>query len=256
MQENNIQTHTNIIGEDDEIDIKRLLFLLLRKWYWLLLFLILGTAAAFIWGKYQHPKYQVDTILVVRENTKGFDIENMFMQNMLQGGSNQSSYNEIEILRSYTLNYKAVENLNWRTAWYKKNIFIWQGLYLKEPFIVSEVNNKPNLEGIPIYITPLSATQYKITAKGTVKTGNKEIEINIDETGQFGQIFNNEYFHFTLHPKEKTNTLTGNEYRFQFLNKSDVAFYYMKRTSVDFTDKLSDVVKLSMEGIEPMRDIH
>jgi len=256
MQENNIQTHTNIIGEDDEIDIKRLLFLLLRKWYWLLLFLILGTAAAFIWGKYQHQKYKVDTCIVVRENTKGLDIENMFMQNMMQGGSNQSSYNEIEILRSYTLNYKAVENLNWRTAWYKKNIFIWQGLYLKEPFIVSEVNNKPNLEGIPIYITPLSATQYKITAKGTVKTGNKEIEININETGQFGQIFNNEYFHFTLHPKEKTNTLTGNEYRFQFLNKSDVAFYYMKRTSVDFTDKLSDVVKLSMEGIEPMRDIH
>ena len=256
MQENNIQTHTNTIGADDEIDIKRLLFILLRKWYWLLLFLILGTAAAFIWGKYQHQKYQVDTSIVVRENTKGLDIENMFMQNMMQGGSNQSSYNEIEILRSYTLNYKAVENLNWRTAWYKKNLFIWEGLYLKEPFMVSEVNNKPNLESLPIYITPLSATQYRITAKGTAKTGNKEVEVNIDETGQYGQLFNNEYFHFTLHPKEKTNTLIGNEYRFQFMSKTDIAFYYMKRTSVDFTDKQSDVVKLSMEGIEPMRDIH
>jgi capsular exopolysaccharide synthesis family protein len=255
MQENYIQTHANIIGGDDEIDIKRLLFLFLRKWYWLLLCLILGTGIAFIWGKYKNPTYQVDTSLVVRESTKGFDIENMFMQSM-PGGGNQSSYNEIEVLRSYTLNHNAVENLNWRTAWYKKNLFLWDGLYLKEPFLVSEVNDKPNLEGITILITPLSATQYQITVSGTGNIGNEQMEIDIDETGQYEQAFENEFFNFTLHPKEKTNTLIGDEYRFQFKNKSSIAFRNMKRTTAEFTDKFSDVVKLSMEGTEPMRDIH
>ena len=61
MQNNNttqpLQNNQFILNNGGGIDYKRLLFMLLRKWYWLVICLILGTAGAFLYGKYQHQIY-------------------------------------------------------------------------------------------------------------------------------------------------------------------------------------------------------
>ncbi len=253
---NNETTPTaNMNIHEDEIDIKRLFFLLLRKWYWLLICLVLGIAGAYFYGKYQHPKYVNDTSLVATESNKGFDIESMFMPAMQQS-MGSAVLNEIAILQSYTLNHKAIESLNWRTAWYFKDLFIWNDLYLNEPFIVRELDEGKNAEGIMIEIRPVSDKQFKISAAGVTKAGNVVTEINFSETGTYGKPFKNKYFHFTLYPKNDAVNLLGKQYRFQFLNINKTTYSYLKRINIDLTEKFGEVVKLSLEGIEPMRDIH
>ena len=252
---NETTPHTNMNIHEDEIDIKRLFFLLLRKWYWLVICLVLGVSGAYFYGKYQHPKYVNDTSLVATESNKGFDIENMFMPDMQQS-MGSAVLNEIAILQSYTLNHEAVESLNWRTAWSVKDLFIWKGLYLNEPFIVRELDESKNAEGIMINIRPISDKQFEILVAGVTKTGNVITEIDFSETGTYGKPFINKYFHFTLYPKNDAVNLLEKQYHFQFLNKNKTTYSYRQRIRINLTEKFGEVVKLSLEGIEPMRDIH
>ncbi len=239
----------------DEIDIKRLIFLLLRKWYWLALCLILAVAGAFFYIKYAPKKYNIDTSLLVTDANKGFNVENMFMENFMAGGNKVMLQNEIEFLRSYTLNYQAIDNLNWQSAWQKKNLVVWNGIYLSEPFILNKAEEAPNPSGIQINITPVSPTQYTVAAKGQVKINGQLTEIDFSQTAEYGKPFQNQYFKFTLHPKEDAEKLLGDEYRFCFINKSKLTYSYLKRINTNFS-KDSEVIKLSAESSEPMREIH
>ncbi|AHW62419.1 hypothetical protein FH5T_21355 [Draconibacterium orientale] len=252
---NNNNQPYNTIEQDDEIDLKRLLFLLLRKWYWLVMGLFLGITGAYLFVKYTPDKYQVNTSLLVTDESKGFDLENLFMDGMMGSSGIASLQNELEFLRSYTLNHQAVDNLNWQTFWQKKNLIIWNGIYLNEPFILNKSGEGLNPAGIPIYITPLSETEYDISVDGEIKLEGQNVKIEFSEIAKYGEPFRNEYFNFTLTPKENSSDLPGEWYRFSFINKSKLTTDYLKRVTTDY-GKESEVIKLSVESTEPLRDIH
>ncbi|WP_163323644.1 GumC family protein [Draconibacterium mangrovi] len=255
MTANNLNQQYNTIEQNDEIDLKRLLFLLLRRWYWLTLGLFLGATGAWLFVKYTPDKYQVNTSLLVTDESKGFDLENLFMEGMMGSSGKASLQNEVEFLRSYTLNHQAVDNLNWQTSWQKKNLIIWSGIYLDEPFILTKSGEALNPAGIPIYITPLSETEYKIEADGEIDLDGQPQEIKFEETAYYAQPFRNEYFSFTLTSKEDSGELLGESYRFSFIDKSKLTTAYQKKVNTDYS-KESEVIKLSVESTEPLRDIH
>lgn len=241
--------------EEEKTDYKRLFFLLMRRWYWLFICLVLGTAGAFLYSKYQHQTYQVNTSIIVPENSKGLDMKNLFEQAMA-GAAPITINNEIELLKSYTLNHRAVENLNWRTAWYQKGIFRWNGLYAHEPFMVQEHENGINTKGIYLTVVAHSDKQYNISADGMAMINKQEHEINFSATGTFGKPFKNEYFNFTLHPKKEGLKQTDVEYRFIFHDNNNLTFNYLRKINVALADKKSEVIRLTLEGTEPLREIH
>lgn len=162
MTANNNHQQFPAIEQNDEIDIKRLLYLLLSRWYWLLIGLLLGASMAYLVVKFTPANYLVDTSLLVTNESKGLNVENIFMENMMGNAAKVTLQNEVEFLNSFTLNYQAVDNLNWQTFWQKKNLVIWNGIYLDEPFILNKSGEALNPSGISVYITPLSETQYKV----------------------------------------------------------------------------------------------
>lgn len=256
MTDNNTNNLSQVTTEQhDEIDLKRLIFLLLRRWYWLVICLVIGIAGAYFFVKYTPNKYRVDTSLMVTSDQKGFNIENMFMESFMSGAQKTLLQNEVELLNSYTLNHQAVDNLNWQTIWQKKNLVIWNGLYLNEPFIVTKSEEALNPSGIFLHIIPMSDTQYRIKADGEVLINQTPVKIKFAEVAQYGKTFKNKHFNFILHQKDKNADVLSEEYRFSFVNKSKLTFNYQERTSTDFT-KDSEVIKLSLESTEPMRDIH
>lgn len=259
MQNNNpsqsLSNRQYIETPDEEIDLKRLFFLLLRRWYWLLICLVLGTAGAFLYSKYRHQVYQIDTRIIVPEDSKGLDMKYIFEQAM-SGTTPITINNEIELLKSYTLNYRAVENLKWRTAWYQKETFRWNGLYSHEPFTVQEHKSRTNTTGIYLTIVPLSEAQYKVSADGVVMVNKQEISIRFTATGNFSEPFKNEYFNFTLHPRKEWHKKVDVEYRFIFHDNNNLTFNYLKKIEVALVNQNSEVISLTLEGIEPLREIH
>jgi len=105
--------------------------------------------------------FTVTTMIMIPEKSTGVGVD---MKNLFQGvmdAPQNNIYNQIEIIGSYSVINQTLYNLNWRTNWYQKKLFIWDGIYKQEPFIVKETANFVNLGGIPITIIPVCKSRPK-----------------------------------------------------------------------------------------------
>ena len=261
MNNNTQSTPLNQPEQEESIDIKRLFFLILRRWYWLIICFILGVAGAYLYSSYQDQIYEVNTSIIVPEDNKSFDLKNLFEQSF-NGAGKVSINNEIELLKSYTLNDRVVKNLNWRTIYQQKDLFIWKGLYMREPFIVSESEEGLNAEGVWIYINPIDNNNFQILVKGEGRVNNQKIMnqrvfVELDTTAIYGIPFHSDFLNFTLYPsKIDLQSLVGNNYRFSFRNNNLTNFAYNKKVQIGLVDKNSEVIRLTSSGPEPWREIH
>ncbi|MGQ7867778.1 polysaccharide biosynthesis tyrosine autokinase [Sunxiuqinia sp. sy24] len=252
---NDFNDRSRSVDAEDEINLKRVIFILLQKWCWLLIITFLGAGGAYLYGKFTPKTYKIDSSIIVPEDRNALNLGSLF-ENEMPGGGKITINNEVELLKSYTLNHRVVDNLNWRTAWYEKDFLIWKGLYTREPFQVQENSNGLNAEGIFLYITLLDDKQYQVEADGTGMINNREVDISFLGKATLGQPFKHDYFNFTLHAKDELDVLPDKEFRFVFQNTNKQTFNYLKQIQVTQADKQGEVIRLILEGSEPLRNIH
>ncbi|WP_321282248.1 polysaccharide biosynthesis tyrosine autokinase [Marinifilum fragile] len=244
MQSNSVQ---DISVNEDEIDLKELFFRLLSKWHWFVVFGFLGIVLGFLFSRVSQPVYDAKSVILVDENKKGMGVENLFEGMELGNGPNMQ--NHVGILNSYTLNLQALNNLNWRTTFYKKNFMKKTDLYKTSPFKISE-NGGENLTGVELLITPLEGNHYSIRVDDKFVDGNVEYDVAFEATGEFGVPFKNQYFDFTL---EKIADLHAEEYSFYFNNLEVLALDYVEKVGVNLVDKNSELIQLGLQGSNSQR---
>jgi len=238
---------------EEEFDLKKILYLLFRQWYWLALFGTIGLILAFGYTKITKPIYLSSTTVLVPEKSNGLDMKDLFKSSGMM--DNNNIYNQIEIIKSYYTVNQTLSNLNWRTSWYEKNMFIWEGIYKQEPFDVQETPNFINAKGIRIYITPKSGDKYAIKVDGDIYRNGTKTAIKFESSGTFGQPFVNKYFNFTLLKKVNDFEAHNEDYYFIFNDLNDVVFSYMQRLGVVLKDKKGDVIECFTQSEEPERDV-
>ena len=257
MQQN-ISPSTPVVQEPEEsVDYKRIFFLLFKNWYWFLVCAGFALAGAFFFTHYyRQQQYAINTSILISENNQKMGMDNIFERALMNRASLVAIGNEIELLKSYTLARRVFEKLNWRTSWYRKNYFKWEGVYTSEPFLVRESETGRNVEGLSLSLKTGEGQTYTLAADGTGLVNNNRVKIEFQSTGKFGEPFSNDYFHFTLFRKDQDDQEEGQEYRFHFNNPSRLAKVYMRKEKIDRADKMNEVIVLSMEGTEPLREIH
>ncbi|HET6556508.1 MAG TPA: polysaccharide biosynthesis tyrosine autokinase [Prolixibacteraceae bacterium] len=254
-------------GGEETLNLRRIVFMVLERWYLFVLFGLAGLAGSYFHCRYSACSYQVDATIFVPRVSEGIEagFEGLLPGDLIE---NQSEvFNQMEILRSYHLHQKVVQNLNWRTSWFKKDqlswknlqeqrdLFHWTGYYQNEPFQVQETEGERNKSGIALYIEALSAMQYRIMAEGEVSENGERKAFTIDETGTFGKPFTHELFHFILTPNYSQALEPGCRYYFVFNNLSQMAASYRARLSVGLKDKESDLIRLQLSGQQPEREM-
>ena len=88
--------------EENDFNLKELLYKYLAYWKWFALSFIIALAAAFIYLKYQTPVYNIQSSILIKDDKKGLGQDDMLKQLDIFS-SNKVVDNEIEILKSYTL---------------------------------------------------------------------------------------------------------------------------------------------------------
>jgi len=238
--------------EEDNFDFKKIIYLILRKWYWFVLFGFLGLIGAFGYNKFTIPQYSVSTSILIPESSKGTDMLSMF-----QGGFDSPKSiisDQIEILKSYYTVRQTLVNLNWRTSWYKKDMLLWKGIYKNEPFDVKETPNFINPKGIAIYITPVSENSYKVSVDGDIYINNTKTKINFESVGTFDQTFQNKYFNFTLLKKINNSEIKSEQYYFEFNDLTNWTLSYQDKINANLKDKDGSVIECSIQGEEPEKE--
>lgn len=179
------------------------------------------------------------------------------MKNLFEGVLDQNNnkiYKQIEIINSYFIINKSLKNLNWRTSWSKKNMFIWHGIYKQEPFDVVETLGFNNPEGVTIYITTTSGDTYTISADGEITQNNTVTEIKFEEKGTFNLPFKNKYFNFTLLNKINNTDNSDGHYCFRFNNLNLLTLTYQAKLKSILKEKKGDIILCTIEGEEPVKE--
>ena len=238
------------------ITIKDLVNQILSNWFWFALCGLFGICLGFIFYKYTPPNYSMKSMLLAKEEEQGVSIENLFGSNPFAGSSNLM--NQVGILNSYTLHKQVLENLNWSYSWFKKDLFYDEDLYKNSPFILKLEDGFENSTGIPLNIIPISDKQYLVRVEGNsgwFGLKRDELIIEFEQIAEFGQVFHNDYFHFTLEHISGRKYEQGAEYILMFNRIETLTLAYQKNLQINLVDEKADLIQLVLEGNNPERGV-
>jgi len=257
MQNNVYLNNSDREEEGEAINYKRIFFLFLKNWYWFAICTGIALAGAFFYNRYYKQQvYSIDTSILISGESNNMDMGNLFEKALMKRAMALTIGNEIELLSSYTLSRRVFEKLNWRTSWYRRDLFKWNGLYPNEPFLVQEGEKAANPEGLDLYLEPGEDGAYTISASGEAVINNQPEKIKFKAMGKFGEPFENKYFHFTLYRKDPAIPVEEEDYRFRFNNINNLTKAYLNKEQIGENVKNNEVIRLSLQGTEPLREIH
>ncbi|CAM3399679.1 polysaccharide biosynthesis tyrosine autokinase [Zobellia roscoffensis] len=169
-------------------------------------------------------------------------------------------YNEIGILKSFSLIRQTIEDLNFDVTYHTKSLFSSEERYGYFPFEVYLDRSKPQLFGVPFEIELLSKDSYKLTIEGdefsvsNPSNGSvRDVDRSFDfyKTYKFGEKVEHEYFTFKLNKPEydvNAEDFDGDNLSFVVGNIESVAKSYMGKLEADNIDIQASIFKIVSDG--------
>ena len=209
------------------IDYKIILFKVYRHWYLFVITIVVALAIAFLFNKYSKPIYEVEATVLVKDKSE----YKMNPQDMIGLGffnSMQNLQNEIGILQSWSLTYKALLNSGFEVSYFTIDQLITRELYKDAPFTVVFDTAVPQPVNIRFTVNILSGRQYQLSANyenvefysfsKREKVPGKIENVAFEKTYPFGEEVSNGQFRFRilLNPNFKPAIDTKYSYFFVF----------------------------------------
>jgi len=250
-QPNNLRPYN--LPDDENLDIKRYLSLFISNWYWFATALFITLGIAYAINRYSEEIYTVSSTLLIKDEQFGggtSDLANIF-PGTSAFKSEQNLKNEIGILRSFSLNYRVMQELPDFHVVYvgvgKRGIAETRQ-YRNSPFIVVYDSLQKQRTKLPIEIKILSPDSYKLEINGN---------IDFSKTLSFGKRFNEMGFDFTIFPNSGYFSFdpgASNRYYFYFLSPASLANQYRGKLSISPIEEEATLVTLSVSGSVPQQE--
>ena len=90
---------------EEQVDIRKILFKILRNWHWIILSLIATMSIAWLYNRYAEPVFKAKASIMIKDEKKGGAglLDNPLLKELDLGGGGKLVDNEIEVLKSYDL---------------------------------------------------------------------------------------------------------------------------------------------------------
>ena len=166
--------------------------------------------------------------------------------------SQQNLNNEMGILKSFSLNYRAMKDLqNFHIVYVGigRRGVVESEMYNTCPFKVVYDSFESQPIGVRVDITILNEENYRIEIDGGQ---------NINEEKRFGQLFSEGGFQFTVERRNQTGFVyskdVSNKYYFYFRDPGSLAGLYRNKLKVAPIEKDASLVTLSVSGSVPEQE--
>lgn len=244
---------TVLIPEEEGIDIKKYIFLILGHWWWFAISIFVSLTIAYLINRYTQVVYSAScSIIVGEEKSETGTIENI-LDELSKVRTNKRKAvveNEITILKSYKMARMALEELDFNVDYIavgRRGIAEMQ-LYNQCPFIIEIDTNQFNLINHGVFITILSDKEYRLDI---------DDKFEISRRMKFGEKFEHESFHFTVFQRDSLNfnynNLTNKKYYFIINSINNLANQYRSSLNVEVNNEKGAILSLSMQGFVPQQ---
>ncbi|MGD0755395.1 MAG: polysaccharide biosynthesis tyrosine autokinase [Bacteroidales bacterium] len=242
------------LPEDDNLDIKRYISLFISNWYWFAISLFIAMSIAYSINRYSQRIYSVSSTLLIKDDQIAGVKSNV--ESVIPGGdifrSQQNLKNEMGILRSFSLNYRVMKELQDFHVVYVsvgRRGIVEKLMYKSCPFKVIYDSLELEPIGTVVKIEILPDNKYRIK----LDDGPDLNPVN------FGVRFKEYGFDFTIVPRESGRNIfdknSSNRYYFYFNNPENLAYEYRGKLSVAPIEKDASIVSLSVSGLVPEQEV-
>src|SRR5690554_2453164 len=250
MENTSPHPHQGIEQDEEQIDLKELIFKYLKFWPYIAFCAFLGLFCAFLVNRYATPIYKIDATVVVNDEPAGTLGQDIFESAGL-GIPKSNVENEIGILKSYTLAFEALSALNFNVFYYKDGIIKKTEIYGNSPFLVEADWKHPQLVGGMLSIEKLSSQKFRLNIVEEefsvfspmdphYKTRASRLG-NIAGEYTFGQWIQGDHFKFKVSDLSAQN---GEELYFHLTDIFSLANSYRSNLQVSPLNKSSTILTL------------
>lgn len=259
LSENNNQNQGQNFSED-EIDLRALFNHYLRNWKLIGVCLFLGFCVAFVYYKLAVPIYSIEATVLVKEDTGNLGMELFETGGLFQGKSNLE--NEIGILKSYTIAKETIQELNFNTAYFEKQIFGLKEIYKSSPILVVADWTHFQLTGGLIGVKVISDNEFLLTVEDeNFKIFNPadpiyklayEEGISINGKYKFGEEIVGANFKFNI---ENLSALAGEELYFNFKDFHTLAISYKNDIRISPLNKAGSILTVGLDATNTKKGV-
>ncbi|QMW04576.1 GumC family protein [Spirosoma foliorum] len=218
---------------EPQLNMRAMLMRYVRNWPWFVLTLILALAAAYVYLLYQPPVYKVQASVLVKDEKKGISGESL-MKEMDIFTESKVVENEQEILKSYTLMDRVVNNLGLDVRYYQSTNTFNKEIYTESP--IRLLVEKPTSE---LYAEKL---EFTFQDGKTIFLNGKPYPINQSIKTPFGQL--------RIFPRKALNKTVAPVIA-MVLSRTETVEDYLKNLKVEPTAKQSTVLAMSLDETVP-----
>jgi capsular exopolysaccharide synthesis family protein len=258
----------------EEIDLKIVLRKIIKKWYWFLISLTFFLTGSLIYLAVAKKEYLVEATIQLKDQglaDKGSSKEK-FLVGLELLDTNSELEDEIGILTSYSLIQESLEILDFEVSIYEYptkysffNDFISKEVY-PSPFEIQFDYTNWQILNTPINITFIDKEKYRIqvsSSKSPLKLYNLttkdvksiEKEIKIDTILSISQVLELPYLKFKLGEVDPLIFESDLSYTVKIKNINDLKENYKENLSSSKISEKSNIVKLSLKGVVPKKEI-
>jgi capsular exopolysaccharide synthesis family protein len=234
--------HTSPNYENQDIDFKRILRLIINNWFLILLLSLLAIACAYLYNRYTQPVYTAAGSIIVKDessNSLGADAVQLQGLDLFKSQKNLST--EIEIIKSRLIVERAVQQMPFplEISYFAKGRFKTTDLYKQTPFLIEYDTLYPGVYGRNFEIKFIGNNQFEF-----IYEENKENKIAIHN---INEKFKNKFgvFKLLINPSGQTLAEHENGYSFTIHYLASLPGMYRGRVNVYRASESTSILVIS-----------
>ena len=241
--------------QNDEIDLGDLFKTIMKYKYIIALFAIIFTLGAAVFAYTKPSVYSSFATIELQEASKGFNAQDA-LKDAFSGGT-VNVENQIEIIKSKSLQDQAVKNLSLGTRYFTKRNYRGYEYYKNSPFIVIDKVLENTIYGTNFVLTPIDEESFRLEIKPISKYSKRGIlatlgvqpledyeKMTYDKVHKYNEEISTEWFTIEI---TKISPLENEEYSFSFVHPSIASDIYYNALSVSQVSELSSILMTSIQ---------
>ena len=223
--------------ENSSVDIKKELLQYLQFWPWFLVCLFISIGSAYFYLRYASPVYDTTAKIKILDEEGGLELPTAgFVFNR----SNINLENELEILKSYVILEKVVNNLNLTSQFYK--IGRVQTSQIHElPFDYESLINTDSLKKTLSFSVAVEKNQFRV-----INTQNEKITLIANHDS-----FDKQHdlpFEIKITPENDFKKSINKVFQINFVSTKKIVLNLKKSITISPVGDNSDLLQLVLEG--------
>lgn len=239
--------------DEDQIDLKEVLFKYLKFWPYILVSALIGLFGAYLINRYATPIYKVDSTVLVNDEPSGTLGADIF-ENAGLSIPKSNVENEMGILKSYTLAFEALNALNFNVFYYKDGFVKKTEIYGNSPYLVEADWKHPQLVGGMFSIQKINEQTFRleiVEAEFSIFSPldpHYKTRANLAKAlagdYKFGEWVKGDHFRFKI---SDLSAEIGEDLYFQLRDTPSLANSYRTNLQVSPLNKTATILTLSLE---------